>query len=145
MDTTARILLHVFTAAAAGFIHFVNGKWGQASREVLAWNDYCGFRRIGTSPLGPRLSSSTKEDAQQLLRHRVSGVTTADSRDSSVGVGPWSQLFFFPGHQFSVSSSSSSSSGHFLVPGSFAESGNSLHFQTQTTYVFLQQQQRMLC
>ncbi len=95
MDTTARILLHVFTAAAAGFIHFVNGKWGQASREVLAWNDYCGFRRIGTSPLGPRLSSSTKEDAQQLLRHRVSGVTTADSRDSSVGVGPRSQLFIF--------------------------------------------------
>ncbi len=44
---------------------------------------------------GPRLSSSTREDAQQLLRHRVSGVTTADSRDSSVGVGPRSQLFIF--------------------------------------------------
>ncbi|CAM6030570.1 unnamed protein product [Sphagnum balticum] len=91
MDTTARILLHIFTAAAAGLIQFVNGKWGQASREVLVWNDSFGFRRIGMSPLGPRLSSSTKEDAQQLLCHRVSGVTTADSRDSSVGVGPRSQ------------------------------------------------------
>jgi hypothetical protein len=56
-----------------------------------------GFLRVpkGTSPLGPRLSSSTKEDAQQLLRHRVSGFSTADPRDSSVGVGPRSQLFIF--------------------------------------------------
>jgi hypothetical protein len=51
MDTTARILLHIFTAAA-GFIQFVNGKWGQASREVLAWNDSFGFQRIGTTLLG---------------------------------------------------------------------------------------------
>jgi hypothetical protein len=42
MDTTARILLHIFTAIAAGLIQFVNGKWGQASREVLAWNNPSG-------------------------------------------------------------------------------------------------------
>jgi hypothetical protein len=70
-------------------------KMGASKQGSPCLEQSFGFRRIGTSTLGPRLSSSTKEDAQQLLRHRVSGVTTADSRDSSVGVGPLSQFIFF--------------------------------------------------
>jgi hypothetical protein len=136
MDTTARILLHIFTAAA-GFIQFVDGIWGQASREVLAWNDSFGFQRIGTTTLLLHKGRRTTTFAPPRVRRDDCRLQRFFCR----GGPPVTVVYFFLDINFP---SSSSSSRLFLVPGSFPEFGNSLHFQTRTTYVFLQQQQRML-
>jgi hypothetical protein len=115
MDTTARILLHIFTAAA-GFIQFVNGKWGQASREVLAWNDSFGFQRIGTSP--PWATTLLLHKGRRATTFAPSRVRRDDCRLQRFfcrGGPPVTVVYFF----LDISFPSSSSSGAFPCPRMF--------------------------
>ncbi len=96
------MLLHIFTAAAAGLIQFVNGKWGQASREVLAWKDSFGFRR-GRVPWGHDSPPPQRKTHNNFCATACPAFRLQTPEILLSGWVPGHSCLFFSGHRFSVS------------------------------------------